>query len=625
MKIKVLALALLSAIGGYAQVATSGYIPQNANLVYKINTGNLLQKVSLETLDSYTFMQDMAKEISNGRTTQISALGLDLNQSFTQFVVMEENTPRIGFNFAINNLDDFFMNVNLSEKVLFDLKAEGVALQRHMVYVYQNNTLTMMTAQTDELKIRTFSDSVFDANGWDKDYYYDYGYDYEIEIVEEVQEAPAYDEENSEVGPTVEEEVVEEETEVVGEIHPVLPTHPNFYDYQDSLRRAWQKEALNKTAEEIKSGNQFNGRALNHLNAEKDANFYLLQKFPQIENLTPYMARQLNMPRELLEKLIKMSEGNEVYASFDFTEDGYALNTTVNYNGIFKEIAGLIEYDKMEKKLLNYIPGKSKGYVLLNNNSYETYEAIKAQLIPDLENSEDPAEKSVAYIWYALDNFMDMEAFYTAFPSELVFSYNGFTEQKVQRVRYTYDEDFNSIRTVEDRLEKLPSFSLAMHTEDVTFLEKTLNYLTSTFGEYIEKEEDYYVISSPSMPKVYVRLKGEFILASNDIAHVTTFANGYGKENGLVKSEIKSLKKVKGLYAKMDYGAVIQSVPLEMMGDEAHLEMMQYTPYLGVLTLTQTIEKGEAKLNLNYDMKSESQNGVYGALNLIELFYKNNK
>ncbi|SFT64753.1 hypothetical protein SAMN05216474_1535 [Lishizhenia tianjinensis] len=634
MKIKILALALLSAIGVQAQVKSSGYIPQDANFVYKINTNNILKKVSLETLESYAFMQDIAKEISNRKTTQISALGLDFSQSFNQFVVMQGENAKMGFNFAIKDLEAFFTNTSLPKSVWIDLKDSGVAFHHSMVYVLRDDILTMMSVQVDHSKVRDYSDSIFDANGWDKGYYYDsYSYDYDEEAVEEVYEVyeePSISEDYDLAVPPMEEpeaemeaEISIEEEEEVAEVN-YTPKHPNFYDFQDSVRKAWKQVALSKAADEITSGVQFKGEALDFLNTEKDANLYLLQKLPNMDHLLPMMARELNMPKDLLKKLLEMSEGNEVFSSFDFTDEGYAFTTTMHYNGIFENIANLVEYDKVEKKLLNYIPGNSKGYVLLNNNSYETYEAIKAELIPDLENSENPAENSVAYVWYALDNFMDMEAFYQAFPSELVFSYNGFTDQKVKRVRYTYDEDFNYTRTEEERMEKLPSFSLAMYTEDATFLEKTLNYLTSTFGEFIEKTDDYYIIHTPSMPNVYVRLQGEFILASNDIAHVTTHANGYGKEDGLAKAEIKTLKKVKGIYAKMDYGAVMQSIPAEMMGDRAHLEMMQYMPYMGVVTLTQMIEKGEAQLNLNYDMKSEAPNGMYGALNLIELFFNNN-
>lgn len=637
MKIKILALALLSAIGANAQLKTQGYIPQDVNFVYKINTGNLLKKISLETAEEYAFMQNIAQEISNGKTSRISELGLDETKSFTQFVKLDGLNTKVGFNFAIKDIDAFFNNTGFPKSLLINLKDSGVAFRNNMVYVFQNNTLTLMMVQTDHRAIRSYCDSVYDANGWDKGYYYDPYADYEEvapaeaydgEITETYVEAPNLEEDVIAIPKPKQEEPVAEEIiteEVEEEISEVIyvPEHPNYYDYQDSIRKAWSLAAQSKAVDEIKEGIKLNSGALEFLESEKDATFYFLQDYQNMEKIIPMLAREINLPKDFLEAMLKLSEGNEFYASFDFTDEGFDINSTVQYNGFLADVTELIEYDKVDKKLLNYIPGTSKGYLLLNNNSYETYEAIKAQLLPELEESEGLGEKNVAYVWYTLDNFMDMEAFYQAFPSELVFSYNGFTEQKVQRVHYSYDENFNSIRSVEERLEKLPSFSLTMHTEDATFLEKTLKHLTVTFGEYIQKVENYYVIKTPSMPNVYVRLKGNYILASNDIAHITTYANGYGKENGLPKAEIKTLKKIKGVYAMLDYGALLKSFPLELTGERAQLEMMQYTPYLGKISLHQTIDKGEGKLILNYKMKSDAPNGIYGALNIIDIFYNN--
>lgn len=635
MKIKVLALALLSALGAKAQLQPTGYIPQDANIVYSINLPNILQKISVETLEEYKMFQDMAKEISRGKTTKISDFGIDQASSFNQFMSFTEKGLRTGFNIAIKDIEEFFRLVDgNSEEMIQDLTTKGFHIDYNTILVYNNGVLTFMYIELINPKVRDYCDSIYDANGWNKGYYYDpYEYNsYETEAVEEavemeveeVYEEPENDAEYYAVPPPPVMEETEEVyvEEVIEEPHPVVPTHPNYYDFKDSVREAWHLAELLSLHDKIKKGSPFSAEVLQKMDNGKDANFYMLQSFPVNAKFNKYLAREIGLPREFVNQIMEMNQGQEFFMDVNFTENGYEISSEVKYAGLMAEVVDLIEFEKVDKKLLNYIPGNSVGYAILNNGGKETYEKIKSELIPRLEQEGNEAEKSMAYLWYALDNFMDMDAFYDAFPGELVFSYNGFTSQKVKTMSYEYDENFNAVATETEHYQMLPAFSLALHSEDPTFLRKTLEYLTNTFGDYISKVDNYYMIQTPGAPAVYISIEGEFILASNDIAYVTTYAKGYGKD-GLAKAEKKSLKKVKGIYANFDYQAFAQGIPADLMGERAHAEMMQYTPYFGKMTLSQDFVKGKGTAKLTYEMQSEAPNGIYGALNLINLFYTN--
>ena len=85
-------------------------IPRNASTVFSINNINLLQKISIDELVQYDFMEELHQELFDGSTAgkTLKDAGLDFDQRLNIFYGKDNVYEVTGFSFGVKNKDQLF-------------------------------------------------------------------------------------------------------------------------------------------------------------------------------------------------------------------------------------------------------------------------------------------------------------------------------------------------------------------------------------------------------------------------------------------------------------------------------------------------------------------------------------
>ena len=85
-------------------------IPRDASTVFSINNINLLQKISIDELVEYEFMEELHQELFDGSTAgkTLKDAGLDFDQRLNIFYGKDKVYELTGFSFGIKNKEELF-------------------------------------------------------------------------------------------------------------------------------------------------------------------------------------------------------------------------------------------------------------------------------------------------------------------------------------------------------------------------------------------------------------------------------------------------------------------------------------------------------------------------------------
>ena len=85
-------------------------IPRDAVTVFSINNVNLLQKISMDELVQYDFMEEVHQELFDGSTSEktLKDAGIDFNQRLNVFYGKSDDAELSGFTFGISNSSNLF-------------------------------------------------------------------------------------------------------------------------------------------------------------------------------------------------------------------------------------------------------------------------------------------------------------------------------------------------------------------------------------------------------------------------------------------------------------------------------------------------------------------------------------
>lgn len=110
MKTLSLFLLLFAATTNVYAQKSEDFIPLDAVTVFSINNFTLLQKVSLDDLVKYEFMQELQQELFDGSTAgkTIKESGIDFEQKLNVYYGKNEDYEVSGFSFAIKDIDQLF-------------------------------------------------------------------------------------------------------------------------------------------------------------------------------------------------------------------------------------------------------------------------------------------------------------------------------------------------------------------------------------------------------------------------------------------------------------------------------------------------------------------------------------
>ena len=97
-------------------------IPSEAITVFSLNNIQLLQKISMDQLVQYDFMEELQQELFDGSTNNktIKDSGLDFDQKINIFLGKNPDYSISGVSFGISNITNFgaFVDIGIKEKGL---------------------------------------------------------------------------------------------------------------------------------------------------------------------------------------------------------------------------------------------------------------------------------------------------------------------------------------------------------------------------------------------------------------------------------------------------------------------------------------------------------------------------
>jgi hypothetical protein len=610
---------------GYCQ-QSEDFIPRDAVTVFSLNNITLLQKVSLDDLIQYEFMEEIQAELFDGSTSgkSIKESGIDFNQKLNVFFGKADQYEVSGFTFGISDKKQLF--------TVFDdfdpstLSIEGVEVYQsyfnHLLIV--GNVGVLLRVDPLQKFITEATDSIAEVRGYDFGYgYYDY-----FEESDYSEEVEVYDEYEEEVLEETAYEAYDDEIIETDEDYPLATDNPlkkNYSEFRDSVEVVLKQKflALICTDLFIKKINLKNSDANfeNQLTHDTEGIFYMdnsrnfekAQGFWYFETMFPSLYKDLK----------ELYTGNVMLGDLILNDNSLQFKVDAHYGPVLGAIYEQLNNTKFDKNVLKYIHKNAPAYFTYNVNLRAAYEEAYKIIIPLLEQEKNSRVSSTLLTLELMNEFINKDALFDTYKGSMFATFNGVRQMKTSKIEFNYDP--NTFEYTEEEVEKMvdmPLFAFGFSTLRTDIPELVLKHI-SRMTSQCRKEGDYWIIEDlilDSAP-LYIINKNGLLIFTNDSLLLENNANGYGK-NALSKKDAKDARNGGFIYAQIDWSKTIKELPKELFSVEQMdlLNAMQQKTGTMILTSSKTnIEKTAYDLNYNF-IGTYENSGKY-LLDLINSLY----
>jgi hypothetical protein len=410
-------LFLSSALGVAGQTMTDlsattkseALIPKDAVTVFSLNNISLLQKISLDDLVRYEFMEEVQQELFDGSTTgkTLKDSGIDFDQKLNVFYGKGQNYEVSGFTLGIKDKQDLF--------VVFDdfEKEEDIypGIEFYSSYfnhlIIKNNAALLVRVDPTMEKIDEVTDSIWYSRGNENPYYME-GYeefdedgeliegDFEFEEIEAPAEAPI--------------DIEFEEDALEGILHEQNLLEKNYYELRDSVQVILEMEYLSALCEELFVG-QINlvnsdSRFAEQLTHTSEGVFYL-DNSRNLQKAEGMWYMQTMFP-SLFEDMKQLYTGNVILGDLILNQASVEFKMEVRYGEKLGSIYEKMNDSKFDKDVLKYIHQDNTAFFTYNVNLREAYEQAYKVIMPIL-SSEKNARMSSNVLTIELLNVLNIQ------------------------------------------------------------------------------------------------------------------------------------------------------------------------------------------------------------------------
>lgn len=634
MRIRIASLPLLLlTFFSFAQPSET-LVPRYATSVFSVNNISLLQRISLDDLVKYEFMEELQQELFDGSTSgkTLKDSGIDFDQKLNIFYGKDGDFELSGVTFGVQDRRKLFDAFDDFQPV--ESEYEGVdfyASYFNTIAIKGNSAILFRVTPNMEL-VNSITDSIWYARGngypWDWD-------------TEQTMEELLRDLENSEDG---DEEVIWDEMEIApedDEIMEIAPEHEGidypvadsdpasktYYELIDSVQVALQQEFLVVVCEElfVRNENLINNspefkQQLSHTaegmfyldnsrNLRKDRNFIeLLNQYPgfygELENLY---------------------QGNVMVGDLVIGSNAVELQLNAKYGERLGDVYTGMTEAKFDSDILKYIHKDNTAFVTFRINTREAYERLYDVFHPMLEREADSnrqfSESLLLLEMY--DELLNKDAIFKSIPGGAFMTYNGISKVRTRKFVFEYDEEtYEYIEREVEAEEDMPLFTFGITTEYPNIAEKILRHLERTESN-CRKDGDIWIFEKAIVhaAPLYVFMRNGMILYTNDERLARQHPEGYGSD-ALGKSLSKQARNSGFIYGYADLGKAIEGLPREIFSDNENelIDVMRGKPGRIELTSSGT-QSTHTDFNLKYSFEGEyDASGTY-ILDLINSLY----
>lgn len=569
----------------FGQNKTLSYIPDSCSYVVDIDLKRITSNISIEEADGFQFIKTITENYLqlDPKTVSLKNIGIDYQGHAAYFSGATQNNNFTGTIVPIQD-EKLFINKTVSDNIIRQslLKTGAFVEGQNLYLVHDGFFIAAKVSATEQLAFNV-TDSLYDANGWGKPFRWDYwmedGINWDdLELIEEsveITEEAIIDEETYET-----EEVIEEETylppptedsseeeigvelEEIIEEYDFLTDDTRYYEIKDSILNVLsEKQALlfvshlksnkNKLIQNSKHFKQSMKKASDVIVFINSTSLYSNNEFPYYMRTNPFFSG-----------LNAYMQNTWQTGYMNFTSTGITVDWLNHTGEKMTTIISAMSKSKFDKKLLNYIPASTSGFMVVNVNTKAAYYEAKKLYMPILDESEDADMMLASAVWSLLDEIINEEALFDMYFSKAFVSFNGVRDMVVQKTTYDYDpETFEYEEREESGVQKIPALTFGLSTSRSYLITKFMNAMAAKGNGAVKKEGEYYKMKSGPIPGVafYLMVKDDIIILTNEQDIVRNNPNGYGK-NALSGAQAKKAGNTKMMYANINW----ENLPAEL-------------------------------------------------------------
>tara|TARA_Y100000385_G_scaffold69293_1_gene69410 strand:- start:6761 stop:8623 length:1863 start_codon:yes stop_codon:yes gene_type:complete len=607
----------LVAFGSVFAQKSENLLPKDAVSVFSIDNVNLLQKISLDDLVKYEFMEEVQQELFDGSTSgkTLKDAGIDFEQRINFFQGSGKRFRVTGFTFGIENRDQLFEVFDDFHAIESDYSGVDFYESYFNRIAIRGNSAVLFRVQGHSDHVEHVTDSIWYARGNDYPWY---EYQYDEMILESLQPEDAVFDGNE----TIENTNSPSENNLPQADED--PTQKTYYELRDSVELDYHLHCVKRLCDELFLRNESlmleDERFAEQLTHSADGIFYLdLER--SVGNERDMKFLYTYYPNFSV-KSEELYAGSIVLGDMKILDNAIELDLDVEYGEKLGPIYNELTDTKFDKHVLKYIHKDNNAYFTQNVNLRKAYEEAYDVVMPILSNSERSIAASAIMI-ELMDALVDKDAVFGVYQGSMFGAYNGLQTVKTKKIIFDYDEETFEYSEIEVEAEEdMPVFVMGFTTKRGDVPEKVLNRLSKIYSK-MTNMEDYWLLEDVLLgaAPMYFIIKNDLFIMTNDMDLATNHPNGYGSE-AIGKREAKKARKSGALYGHVDAGKALQNLPRGIFSDYENemIDVIRGKSGTMEVTSTKSVETSTS-FKLAYQFEGEYENSGTYFLDLINSLY----
>ena len=544
-------------------------IPSDAISVFSINNVNLLQKISLDELVMYEFMEEVQQELFDGSTSgkTLKDSGIDFDQKLNIFYGKTGEYEISGLTFGINNQEELFSVFDDFQPIESDYSGVTFYLSYFNRIAIKGNSGILFRVSANSELVDKITDSIWYARGNSNEWYM------LEELIEEPVDSLVIEEVEVEFydGMEIEENTA---TPLDKERFPVADEAPGtktYFELRDSVEMRLQQKLLKDVCDNL----FLNGRTLlkeqsafaELLDHDSEGVFYF-------DNSTGNVGYNnysdiLGFSPALYTSFQELYRGNVLLGDLMIKDNSIELIVDAHYGDKLGSIYEKMTSAKFDKNVLKYIHKDYSAFYTYCINLKEAYKQTYDVLMPMADSEESESIAISLLVIELLDELLNKDAIFDTYKGSMFGAYNGIKKVKTEKIIYEYEEQtFEYIEQRVEAEEDMPIFVLGFSTNRSDLPDKILRRI-ARITDKCHFEQNYWVFDNGVMnaaPLYMINKNGLFIFTNDDDLAINHH-DGYGA-NSLGKKMAKKAKKSGFVYASADLGRAIESLPSDLFNDQ---------------------------------------------------------
>ena len=599
------------------------FIPRDAVTVFSINNITLLQKISMDDLVQYEFMEEVQSELFDGSTSgkTLKDAGIDFNQKLNVFYGRGNDHEVSGFTFGIKDKAQLFKVFDDFDKVENSVKDLEfyTSLSNHLII--KGNVGILMRVEPLAEIVSNYADSVWTLRGniLPNDMQIDDGE--VLDNSDEIMQEEEFDAEKvdslTQTNPI--------EAEIAYPVATEDPNEKNYNEFKDSVLLIFQRKFLKEICYDLFiKGNNLKKADANFANqlTHKTEGIFYMDNSRNLKKAQGIWYFQSMFPG-LYTEVTELYTGNVILGDLVLNTSSIELKLESNYGEVLGSIYKKLNDSRFDRSVLKYIHESSPAHFTYNVNLREAYEQAYKIIVPILEKQKDARVSSSLLTLELFNDFINKDALFGTYKGSMFGTFNGIKKVKTKKIEYVYDE--NTFEFSEKEVmgeEDMPLFTFGISTDRSDIPDHILNHiarLTSQCKNY----GNYWKFDNAileSIPLYMINKNGLFIF-TNDEDLALNHSDGYGSK-AISGKAAREMKHGGFMFAHIDWSKTIERLPREMFTTQQNEILDAMREKTGVMELHSS-NTGLQKTSFDIVYNFSDKNGNPGKyiLDLVNSIY----